>query len=212
VLPGRVSAILFDLDGVLVDSGQLVEQTWRHWARQRGVPEADVLAVAHGRPARDVVRTFAPALEVETEVLRISGYEMARADEVSAVPGAHECIDIARRGRWGIVTSGARDVAVGRLAAAALPVPEVLITADDVTVGKPSPEPYQRACGELHVPANECLVIEDAPAGVTAGKSAGMTVFAVATTHAEELLFEADQVFSSMDAVSVRLQEIDSHG
>jgi mannitol-1-/sugar-/sorbitol-6-phosphatase len=203
---------LFDLDGVLVDSGQLVEQTWRHWARECGVPETDVLAVAHGRPARDVVRTFAPALEVEAEVLRISGYEMARADEVSAVPGARECVDIAQRGRWAIVTSGARGVAVGRLAAAALPVPEVLITADDVMVGKPGPEPYERASAKLAVPANECLVIEDAPAGVTAGKSAGMTVFAVATTHAEELLFEADQIFSSMGAVSACLQEIDSHG
>jgi mannitol-1-/sugar-/sorbitol-6-phosphatase len=91
-------------------------------------------------------------------------------------------------------------------------MPEVLITADDVTVGKPGPEPYERACSELAVPADECLVIEDARAGVTAGKSAGMTVFAVATTHAEELLCEADQVFSSMDAVSACLQEIDSHG
>jgi sugar-phosphatase len=203
-----VSAVLFDLDGVLVDTTQLVERYWRRWAREQNLPPGDVLAVVHGRLARDVVRMFMPDHDVEQEALRIQRSDPADSAEIHAIPGARECVNVARRGRWAVVTSGERETATGRLAAVALPIPEVLVTADDVTLGKPDPEPYERAARELAVPASGCVVIEDSPAGITAAKRAGMTVFAVTTTHAASSLGEADCLFQSMREVRQRLSAI----
>jgi len=200
-MPERVSAVLFDLDGVLVDSTEVVERAWRRWALEWSLPPDDVLAAAHGRPTRDVVRMFAPDIDVDQEVLRLLSYEASQSSTLVAVPGARDCVDVARRGPWAVVTSGGRDLATGRLIAAGLPVPEVLVTADDVTKGKPDPEPYELARRELSVPAGECVVVEDAPAGIAAAKSAGMTVLAVTTTHTAASLHEADCVFASMDAI-----------
>ena len=106
-----------------------------------------------------------------------------------------------------MVTSGRQDMATRRPIAAGLPVPEVLVTADDVTNGKPDPEPYELARRELGIPASECVVVEDTPAGITAAKSAGMTVFAVTTTHAAALLHGADCVFASMGTVKKYLPD-----
>jgi mannitol-1-/sugar-/sorbitol-6-phosphatase len=209
VMPERISAVLFDLDGVLVDSTEVVERSWRRWALERSLPPDDVLAVAHGRPTRDVVRMLAPHLDVDEEVLLIGSYESSQSSTLAAVPGARDCVDVARRGRWAVVTSGIRDLATERLIAAGLPVPEVLVTADDVTHGKPDPEPYERARSQLSVPANECVVIEDAPPGISAGKSAGMTVLAITTTHAEASLQEADGVFATLDEITRCLLDSD---
>ena len=202
VMPERVSAVLFDLDGVLVDSTEVVERSWRRWAQERSLPPDEVLAVAHGRPTRDVVRMLAPHLDVDEEVRLIGGYESVPSSTLVAVPGARDCVDVARRGRWAVVTSGTRDLAAERLIAAGLPVPEVLVTADDVTHGKPDPEPYERARRELNVPASECVVIEDSPPGITAAKSAGMTVLAITTTHPAGSLHEADGVFGTLDEIT----------
>lgn len=202
----RVSAVLFDLDGVLVDSTLVVERTWRHWAREQHVRADDVLAVAHGRPARDVVRMFAPHLDVEQQVQRLARDEVRDSAGLAAIPGASECVRTARLGPWAVVTSGGRTLAIARLAAARLPVPEVLVTADDVTAGKPDPEPYQHACRELAVPAAECVVVEDSPAGVLAAKRAGMTVFAVTTTHPAAALQQADLVFATLNGITRRLR------
>ena len=201
-------AVLFDLDGVLVDSTWVVERAWRRWARGQHVNAAEVLAVAHGRPARDIVRMFAPhldAAEVAEQVLLLAQEEARCAAGLTAIPGARECVGVARRGQWAVVTSGGRELAMARLAAARLPVPEVLVTADDVTAGKPDPEPYERACRALAVPAGECVVVEDSPAGVLAAKRAGMTVFAVTTTHPAAALRDADQVFATLDMITKRL-------
>jgi mannitol-1-/sugar-/sorbitol-6-phosphatase len=205
--PGRVSAIVFDLDGVLVDSTEVVERAWRRWAGEHGVPADDLLAIAHGRPAREVVQAFAPHLDAEHEARRLDDWETEGSDGLVAIPGAQECVDAARRGRWAIVTSGGRELATGRLRAVGLPIPEVLVTADDVTLGKPHPAPYERARQELAVPAAECLVVEDAPAGITAARRAGMTVLAVMTTHAAAALQDADLLFSTMHDVNRHLRE-----
>jgi sugar-phosphatase len=203
--PGA-SAIVFDLDGVLVDSTQVVERAWRRWAEEQGISADDVLAVAHGRPAREVVRMFAPHLDGELQATRLDDWEMSDSEGLATIAGAHNCVAVARGGRWAIVTSGGRELATGRLRAVGLPVPEVLVTADDITLGKPHPEPYERACHELAVPAADCIAVEDAPAGIAAAKRAGLTVLAVTTTHAASSLREADLIFNSMHKVSEHLR------
>jgi sugar-phosphatase len=204
-MPERVSAVLFDLDGVLVDTARMVERAWRIWADEQAIRADDILAVAHGRTAREVVRIFAPHLDAEQQALRIARHEARDSGGLAAIPGAHECVTIARRGQWAVVTSGGRKLAVGRLAAVGLPVPEVLVTADDVTCGKPDPEPYRRACRELATPASECLVVEDSPAGILAAKRAGMTVLAVTTTHEAASLGQADLVFTTLHGITQHL-------
>jgi sugar-phosphatase len=199
--PARVAAVLFDLDGVLVDSLRVVERAWRRWAGEQHLPADDVLAVVHGRTAREVIGLFTPHLDAAEQAARVGGYETEHRGELAELPGARECVAIARRGRWAVVTSGTRTLATARLALAGLPAPEVLVTADDVTFGKPDPEPYRRAAAALGVPAPECVVVEDAPMGVLAAKRAGMTVLAVATTHAAAALGHADLVFAGMTDV-----------
>jgi sugar-phosphatase len=202
------SAVLFDLDGVLVDSMRMVEKAWLRWADEQHLDAGEVLAVIHGRRGQDSVRMLAPHLDPAEQVRRISGYETeAGGDGLTAIPGAAECVSFAQRGRWAVVTSGGRELAARRLASVGLPVPEVLVTGDDVTEGKPDPEPYLRAATALGIPAAECVVIEDAPAGVLAAKRAGMTVLAVTTTHPAAELTQADQVFSSMDDVTSYLRD-----
>ena len=191
-------AVVFDLDGVLVDSTAVVERAWRRWAAAHDVPAADVLAVAHGRPAREVVEAFAPHLDAEAEAALLDGWEAADPTALLAVPGAAACVSTARRGPWAIATSGGRSLALSRLVTAKLPVPDVLITADDVHAGKPEPEPYLRAAEGLGLSPEDCIVVEDAPAGVIAAKRAGMAVVAVSTTHKAAELAGADLVCGGM--------------
>ena len=203
--PTRVSAILFDLDGVLVDSLLVVERAWRRWAREHDLPAEDLLAVVHGRTAREVIGMFTPHLDAAEQALRVGGYETEHRGELTVLPGARECLSIARQGRWAVVTSGTRALATTRLEVVGLPAPEILITADDVTAGKPDPEPYRRAAAALGVTAAECAVVEDAPMGVLAAKRAGMTVLAVTTTHPAAALGQADLVLPGMTEVSAWL-------
>lgn len=199
---GRVPAILFDLDGVLVDSLRVVERAWRRWAMEHEIPAGELLAAVHGRTAREVIAMFAPHLDVAEQALLVSGYETQHRGELAMMPGARECVALAMRGRWAVVTSGARDLATARLMTVGLPVPAIMITADDVTAGKPDPEPYRRAAAMLAVAEARCVVVEDAPMGVLAAKRAGMTVLAVTTTHAAAALDQADLVFPGLNEVT----------
>jgi sugar-phosphatase len=200
------AAVIFDLDGVLVDSTAVVERGWRRWAAARDVPVMDVLAIAHGRRARDVVRAFAPQLDPEHEEALLDDWEAADSAGLVAVPGAVACVSAVRGGPWAVATSGGRSLALGRLAAVNVPVPDVLITADDVNAGKPDPEPYLRAADALAVSPTHCIVVEDAPAGVTAAKTAGMVVIAVCTTHTVDDLAGADVICRAMHDVLPHLR------
>jgi mannitol-1-/sugar-/sorbitol-6-phosphatase len=188
-------AIIFDLDGVLVDSTEAVERAWTRWAGERGIDPQELLPVIHGRPSREVIAEYAPGLDLVVEARRLDSME--QVTESPAIDGAAECIAFAQQGPWAIVTSG-DSRASGRLRTAGLPVPEVLVTADDVERGKPDPEPYARAAAALGVEPASCVVVEDAPAGITAAKAAGMTVIAVTTTYDAEALADADVVVGSM--------------
>lgn len=197
------SAILFDLDGVLVDSTGSVERHWRVWARARGIDEEKVAAISHGVRAIEVIRTVAPHLDAEAELRLLEKAESADHAGFAAMPGAIELVRSVPRGRWGVVTSGTRAIAADRLRSVGVPDPPVLVTADDVTNGKPHPEPYLKAAEELGVPAAECLVIEDAPAGIRAAQAGGMKVVALASTFDASRLGEADAVVKRLAAIAV---------
>ena len=204
--------MIFDLDGVLVDSTAVVERAWRWWAEEQGLAADDVLAIAHGRPTRDVVRSLAPQLDSDEHARRLDSWEAAHSRGLTPVPGAAECVATARREAWAVVTSGNRELATARLLAAGLPPPPVLVTADDVERGKPHPEPYLRAGRALRVAPASCLVVEDAPAGIAAAMGAGMTVLAVSTTHPASALRGADLVFGSMHEVHGHLRDCVARG
>ena len=184
-------AVLSDLDGVLVDSGATIERTWRRFAARHGLDVEQVLAESHGRRTVDLIRLVAPHLDATAEAARIEGEEIEGADGLRALPGARELMESVPPDRFAIVTSGSRPLALARLRAAGLPVPEVLVTADDVADGKPHPAAYLRAASLLGVEPAHSLVLEDAPAGVEAGLAGGMTVIALLTTSDESALQNA---------------------
>jgi HAD superfamily hydrolase (TIGR01509 family) len=184
-------AVLSDLDGVLVDSGAAIEQTWRRFAARHGLDAASVLARSHGRRTADIIRLVAPHLDAEAEAARIEREEVESAGRVRALPGARELVDAVPADRFAIVTSGSRPVALARLRAAGLPVPAVLVAAEDVADGKPDPAGYLRAAALLGAEPAHSLVLEDAPAGVEAGRAAGMTVVAVLSSVDEAALRRA---------------------
>jgi sugar-phosphatase len=193
----RYAAILSDLDGVLIDSGQVVEDTWRVWCERNGLDPRDVLPIVHGRPGAELVAELTPHLDVHQEMQWLEQYEIDAAHEVRAFEGAAEVL--AHR-PVAIVTSCTAPLARARLQANGLPIPDVMVTADRVPRGKPAPDPYLIAARELGVDPTRCAVLEDAPAGITAGQAAGATVFAIATTHAPAELTDADSIHADLPA------------
>ena len=191
-------AILFDLDGVLVDSTRAVVRIWSEWAEQKGIEAERVLEVAHGRRTIETVRLVAPHLDAEAETEELQRIEIGNLDGMLEVEGALELVSSIPDDGWTVVTSGPRPLATNRLEHVGIPVPEHFVAAEDVTEGKPHPEAYLKGAEILGVNPEACLVIEDAPSGIQAGKSAGMTVISVATTHDEDELSEADAVIASL--------------
>jgi sugar-phosphatase len=197
------AAILFDLDGVLVDSTRSVERQWRIWARERGIDEEKAVAIAHGVRAVEVIRTIAPHLDAEAEVVKLEALEAADHAGVAVMPGAIELVRAIPDGRWGVVTSGRRNLATARLQLAGIPSPPATVTASDVTNGKPHPEPYLKGAERLGVNPAECLVIEDAPAGIRSAHAGGMKVIALASTYPASALSEADAVVEKLKQIRV---------
>jgi sugar-phosphatase len=179
------SAIVFDLDGVLVDSTAFVEQQWRRWASARGLRAEPFLRVCHGRRAVETIRIAAPNLDAEAEVAAFGPAEESPAgvEAIGPLAGAARLLAALPLWSWGVATSGPRLAAATRLRRAGLPVPPVLICAEDVTRGKPNPDPYLKAAKDLGTTPADCLVMEDAPAGIEAARAAGMPVIALTTTH-----------------------------
>jgi len=191
-------AILFDLDGVLVDSTAVVVRTWRDWASHRGLDAERILENAHGRPTAETVRLFAPHLDADSEARELERMEAENLDGVLKVDGARELLSALPVDGWTVVTSGTRALASSRMEHAGLPLPERFVSADDVENGKPHPEAYLRGAEILGVHPEGCVVVEDAPSGVSSARSAGMRVVAVATTYRQDDLREADAVASSL--------------
>jgi sugar-phosphatase len=169
-------ALLFDMDGTLVDSTVVVERTWRRFARRHGLDAEEILATAHGRRTGETVARYAPpGTDAEAETARLVAEEVADVDGIVPVPGAADLLAALPPGTWAVVTSAGRELTHRRMAAAGLPVPEVLVSADDVTAGKPSPEGYLAAAAALGVDPARTAVFEDAEAGLRAARASGAT-------------------------------------
>jgi sugar-phosphatase len=199
----RCSGVLFDLDGVLIDSTPAVTRVWRLWALEHGFNPEEVVARVHGRPSLTTVREYLPNADHAAENREIERREMQGADGIITLPGARELLQQLPANRWTIATSCTRSLAEVRLRAAGLPIPERIVTSTDVTQGKPDPEPFLTAAAKLGFPASECIVVEDVPAGIRAGKAAGARVIALRTTVAEDELRGAGADFVLNDCADV---------
>ena len=183
-----VDAVLFDLDGTLADSTPSVERSWRRLADRLGLDFGDLAGTYHGVPARQTLTRLMPdatAAEIEDVNTWLGDVEANDLDGVVPIPGALAVLSALPQDRWAIVTSGTRRLATGRIAAAGLPMPGELVTADDVSVGKPDPAPYVLAAKRLGFESKRCLVVEDAPAGVASGLASGAMVLGLRTTHSD---------------------------
>lgn len=193
-------AVLFDNDGTLTDSRAAVERSWLAWADAHAIDRSALLGY-HGVPSSSIVRSVAPHLDVVAATADIDRRELEDVEGVLALPGAVDALQAVGE-RGAIVTSASLDLAVLRLKAAGLVAPEVVVTADDISRGKPDPEPYLVAARRLGVDPRRCLVVEDAPAGVRSGRSAGAATLAVTTTStAQELEALADAVVQDLSQV-----------
>jgi sugar-phosphatase len=202
--------VLFDLDGVLVDSTPAVERVWAGWAREHGFDPAETVKKAHGRPSITTIRELLPHGDADAENREVERREIADLDGVIPLPGALELLRALPLERWAIVTSCTRDLAHVRIRTAGLPKPAQLVTASDVNRGKPDPEPYQKGAQLMGIAANDCIVLEDAPAGIRAGKAAGARVLALRTTSSDAELREAGADWIVENCAAITLQSFES--
>jgi mannitol-1-/sugar-/sorbitol-6-phosphatase len=197
----QVQGVLFDLDGVLIDSTAGVTRVWRDWGIRQGLDPTQTAHAAHGRRAIDTVRHFAPQLDAEAELRDLEHREIGESHDVMVFPGAARLLASLPPLRWAIVTSGTRDLASHRLRVAGLPVPERMITASDIEQGKPHPEPFRRGAALLGLEPSLCIAVEDAPNGIASAVAAGMPVLALATTYAAAELTQATALLPSLAAL-----------
>lgn len=199
------SALLFDMDGVLIDSTPAVARVWRGWAAEHGLNPDEVIARAHGRPSLTTIREYLLDADYELENREVERREIADLEGVVPLPGALALLRRLPADRWTIVTSSTRPLAEVRLRAAGLPIPDRMITASDIQNGKPHPEPYLKAATLLGYSAAECVVIEDVPAGIQSGKAAGARVIAFPTTVSKSELLKAtpDWIAGNCSAISL---------
>jgi mannitol-1-/sugar-/sorbitol-6-phosphatase len=201
----RCRGVLFDLDGVLIDSTPAVERVWKRWATRHGLDPQEVVKRAHGRPSIATIRELLPQVDAESENRVVERAEIKDIAGVVPLPGALDLLRVLPPERWTIVTSCTRRLAEVRLHAAGVMIPEKMVTCSDVENGKPHPEPYLKGAAALGVDAADCVVVEDAPAGIRSGKAAGARVLALRTTANEDELRRAgaDWVVGSCGDVRV---------
>jgi len=206
------AALLFDMDGVLVDSTPAVARVWTRWARRHGFDAAEVVHRAHGRPSITTVREYLPNGDQLAENREIERDEIVDLDGIVPLPGARELLRALPRGRWTIVTSCTRRLGETRLKTSGLPQPEVFVTSSDITNGKPAPDAYLKGAELLGFSARDCVVVEDAPAGVRSGKAAGARVIALRTTMAEREIREAGADWVVRDCAAISLDSPAKYG
>jgi mannitol-1-/sugar-/sorbitol-6-phosphatase len=195
--------VLFDLDGVLVDSTPAVARVWTIWANKHGFDPEKTVHQAHGRPSLATIRELLPNADYVAENAIVERMEIEDVDGVVPLPGTLELLGSLPANRWTVVTSCTRRLALVRLKVAGLPVPEKLVTSTDIVNGKPHPEPYLKGAALLGFAPSDCVVFEDAPAGIRSGKGAQARVVAFQTTEKDALLREAGADWIVKDAASV---------
>jgi sugar-phosphatase len=181
-------AVLFDMDGTLVDSTRVVELAWGWWAARHHLTLQTVLSFSHGRPTIATMEHFFPARDHTEELKEMEHYEETQLEGIVAVPGAAQVVHALENHPWGIVTSAWRTLAEARIKAAGLPLPNVIVPVDEIRNGKPEPEGFLRAAERLGVAPEECLAFEDTRPGIEAGLNAGMQVVGLLTTVPPEQL------------------------
>jgi mannitol-1-/sugar-/sorbitol-6-phosphatase len=206
----QCSALLFDMDGVLIDSTPAVERVWRRWALEHGFNPDEVVARAHGRPSLTTVREYLPDADHEAENREVERREIEDIEGVVPLPGALELLASLPVDRWTIVTSATLALAEVRLRAARLPPPQRWITSSNVTRGKPHPEPYLRAAELLGFPPAQCVAVEDVPAGVQSGKAAGSRVIALETTVQAATMRQAGADWILRSCADIRVMDADA--
>jgi mannitol-1-/sugar-/sorbitol-6-phosphatase len=197
------TAILFDLDGVLVDSSAIVTRHWKRWADRHDVSFEQLTEVMHGRTSAETIRIMAPHLDAEQEGRIREAQEGIDTDGLEVYRAAHELLESLPPDAWAVVTSGSQLTAGTRLRYGGFPTPPILVTAEDVQRGKPDPEAFLLAAKRMGAQPEQCVVIEDAPVGIEAARAAGMRVIAVATTHSPQALAQADTVAHEIANVTV---------
>ena len=199
------SAMLFDLDGVLINSIPAVERVWGNWAIERGFDPKEVVHRAHGRPSLTTIKEYLPNADHEKENLVILQREMEDLDGVVALPGSRELLAALPPDRWAIVTSCTRPLANVRIGAGKFPAAKFVVTSDDIKNPKPNPDPFLKGAALLGFPASDCIVVEDAPAGIRAGKAAGARVIALLSSMEEAGLRAAGADWVLKDCSEIHL-------
>ncbi|MET1034955.1 MAG: HAD-IA family hydrolase [Arthrobacter sp.] len=195
-----VDALLFDLDGTLIDSTEPTERAWNRWGREMGLE--DFRYTAHGIPARSIVADHIEPERRDEALRRINELEAADTGGIHRTPGAERVLASLPAGRWTIVTSCTADLAAARMASAGVAAPPLMVTAEQVDAGKPDPEGYLLGARRIGADIRRCLVIEDAPAGVEAGRASGAVTLAVSGTFGADAL-PATHVVDSLERVEV---------
>ena len=201
----QCEALLFDMDGVLINSTPAVARVWRRWAIERGFNPDEVVSRAHGRTSLTTVKEYLPNADHEAENREVERREIEDLEGVIPLPGAVDLLSSLPADRWTIVTSCTRALAEVRIRAAGLPLPRKLVTANDITNGKPHPDPYLVGASKLGFSPSDCVVLEDVPAGVRSGKAAGAKVIAFTTTVESLALREAGADWVLRSCADVRL-------
>jgi sugar-phosphatase len=197
--------LLFDLDGVLIDSTPVVTRVWSQWAREHGFDPEEIVHKVHGRPSIATIRDLLPDADHEAENREVERREVSDVDGVVPLPGVIDFLASLPSDRWTIVTSGTKPLADARLRTAGIAPPKRFITASDIKIGKPDPEPYLKGAELLGFSARDCLVVEDSSAGVRSGKAAAGRVLAVQTTETNDRLIElgATWIVKDLSALSL---------
>jgi mannitol-1-/sugar-/sorbitol-6-phosphatase len=208
----HAAGLLFDLDGVLINSTPAVARVWRRWAIERGFNPDEVVQRAHGRPSLTTVSEYLPNADHEAENREVERREIEDLEGVVPLPGALELLSSLPEERWTIVTSCTRPLALVRIKAAGLPLPKKLITSNDIKNGKPHPEPYLKGAAILGFAASGCIVFEDVPAGIRSGKAAGARVIAFTTTAQESELRAAGADWILQSCADVKLSATSTQG
>jgi len=201
--------LLFDLDGVLIDSTPAVSRVWRRWAEERGFDPEKVVKMAHGRPSRATIKDLLPNSDIDWEDREVERREIEDLEGVVPLEGSLQLLQTLPKERWTIATSGTRPLATVRLRAAGLPIPSSMITGSEVKIGKPDPEPYLKAAALLGFAPGDCLVVEDTAAGVRSGKAAGARVIGFTTTMAAAELRAAAADWILRDCRDIAVQLVD---